>query len=49
MPQSLSKIWTHLIFSTKDRYPFLTNDEIRKNMHAYSRPFSSLTLAQRLL
>ena len=35
MSQSLSKIWTHLIFSTKDRYPLLTNDEIRKNMHAY--------------
>ena len=35
MPQSLSKIWTHLIFSTKDRYPFLTKDEISKHMHAY--------------
>jgi len=35
MPQSLSKIWTHLIFSTKDRYPFLIKNEVRINMHAY--------------
>ncbi len=24
MSQSLSKIWTHLILSTKERYPFLS-------------------------
>ena len=35
MSQSLSKIWTHLIFSTKNRYPFLSNPAIRKDMHAY--------------
>jgi putative transposase len=35
MPQSLSKIWTHLIFSTKDRYPFLNDDTIRQEMHTY--------------
>lgn len=35
MPQSLSKIWTHLIFSTKDRYPFLSDGQIREDMHAY--------------
>jgi putative transposase len=34
MPQSLSKIWTHLIFSTKDRYPFLF-ESFRSDMHAY--------------
>ncbi len=35
MSQSLSKLWTPLIFSTKNRYPFLANDEIRKEMHKY--------------
>jgi len=35
MSQSLSKMWTHLIFSTKDRYPFLTDKDIREEMHAY--------------
>jgi REP element-mobilizing transposase RayT len=35
MSQSLSKIWTHLIFSTKDRDPFLSNEKTRKDMHAY--------------
>ena len=34
MPQSLSKIWTHLIFSTKDRYPFLS-EPFRSEMHGY--------------
>jgi len=35
MAQSLSKIWTHLIFSTKDRYPFLSDVTFRSDMHAY--------------
>ncbi|MEP6818077.1 MAG: transposase [bacterium] len=35
MSQSLAKIWTHLIFSTKDRYPFLTDRNIRHDPHAY--------------
>jgi putative transposase len=35
MPQSLSKIWTHLIFSTKERYPFLSDPKIRSELHAY--------------
>lgn len=34
MPQSLANIYIHLIFSTKDRYPFLT-DAVRPNLHAY--------------
>ncbi|WFB37427.1 IS200/IS605 family transposase [Kiritimatiellota bacterium B12222] len=34
MPQSLSKILIHVIFSTKDRHPFLTQ-EIRPELHAY--------------
>ena len=35
MPQSLSKIWTHLIFSTKERYPFLSDETVRHDMHSY--------------
>ena len=35
MSQSLSKMWTHLIFSTKDRYPFLTDANNREQTHAY--------------
>ena len=35
MAQSLSKILIHIIFSTKNRYPFLTEHEFRKRMHAY--------------
>lgn len=34
MPQSLSNIYIHLIFSTKDRFPFL-NDDVRGELHAY--------------
>ena len=35
MPQSLAKLWVHLIFSTKDRYPFLTDKSVRRDTHAY--------------
>ena len=35
MSQSLSKMWSHLIFSTKDRYPFLTKPDIREQTHSY--------------
>jgi REP element-mobilizing transposase RayT len=35
MAQSLSRLWTHLIFSTKDRFPFLTDKVSRRDMHAY--------------
>ena len=35
MAQSLARLWTHLIFSTKDRYPFLTDAGVRADMHAY--------------
>ena len=35
MPQSLSRLWTHLIFSTKNRFPFLREPQIRNDMHAY--------------
>jgi REP element-mobilizing transposase RayT len=35
MPQSLSRIWTHLIFSTKNRFPFLSDKPIRIEIHTY--------------
>ena len=35
MAQSLSRLWTHLIFSTKNRFPFLTDKVLRGEMHAY--------------
>ena len=35
MAQSLSRLWTHLIFSTKERFPFLSESLIRNDMHAY--------------
>ena len=34
MPQSLAKIYIHLVFSTKNREPFLT-DTVRDDLHAY--------------
>ena len=34
MPQSLTKLYAHLIFSTKNRQPFL-GEEIRPRVHAY--------------
>ncbi|MDA1274009.1 MAG: transposase [Verrucomicrobia bacterium] len=35
MPQSLSVIYIHLIFSTKDRRLFLRDQKIRGALHAY--------------
>lgn len=35
MPQSLSCVHIHLVFSTKEREPFLQEPAIRKEMHAY--------------
>jgi len=34
VPQSLTKLYVHLIFSTKNRQPFL-DDRIRSRVHAY--------------
>ena len=34
MSQSLSNIIIHIVFSTKDRAPFLQNPDIRNQMHA---------------
>jgi len=35
MAQSLAKILVHLVFSTKDRYPYLIA-EVRPELHAYA-------------
>ena len=34
MPQSLSNVIVHLVFSTKDRRPFLDQRDIRDEMHS---------------
>ena len=35
MPQSLAKILVHIVFSTKNRTPWLRDEGIRKELHAY--------------
>ncbi len=35
MPQSLSAVYLHLVFSTKDRRPFLRDPDLRAETHAY--------------
>lgn len=32
MPQSLARIWLHIAFSTKERRPYLQNEELRGEM-----------------
>ena len=32
MPQSHAQVWLHIVFSTKDRRPFLQRDEFRTQM-----------------
>ncbi len=32
MPQSLSQVWLHIVFSTKDRHAFLQNADFRDEM-----------------
>ena len=34
MPQSFAQLYVHLIFSTKNRKPFL-DDEVRSRVHGY--------------
>ena len=34
MPQSLSAVYIHLVFSTKDRRPFLRDQNLRSEMHS---------------
>jgi REP element-mobilizing transposase RayT len=35
MPQSLAQIYMHLVFSTKNRQPFLKDCDLRSRLHAY--------------
>ncbi|HEV3079885.1 MAG TPA: transposase [Gemmataceae bacterium] len=35
MPQSLSQIYLHVVFSTKNRARYLQNNELRIKVHAY--------------
>ena len=35
MPQSLSAVYIHLIFSTKDRVPFLRDKALRESAHEF--------------
>lgn len=35
MSQSLANILIHIVFSTKDRFPFLTDKDMLRRMHAY--------------
>jgi putative transposase len=35
MPQSLAKVLVHIVFSTKNRSPFLSDRDVREEMHAY--------------
>ncbi len=35
MPQSLARVILHVVFSTKNRVPFLRDTDIRSRLHAY--------------
>jgi REP element-mobilizing transposase RayT len=35
MPQSLASVVVHIVFSRKNRHPFLSDRDIRREMHAY--------------
>ena len=35
MPQSLARVVLHVVFSTKNRVPFLKDAELRARLHAY--------------
>ena len=35
MPQSLVQIYVHIVFSTKNRQPFLIDKDFRSRTHAY--------------
>jgi REP element-mobilizing transposase RayT len=35
MPQSLSAVYIHLVFSTKHRHPFLHDENLRTDLHSF--------------
>ena len=44
VPQSLSCLLLHLIFSTKDRFPLLRDDDLLSRTHAYLGGFGARSL-----
>lgn len=41
MPESLSAVYVHLVFSTKHRHPFLADGGLRDEMHRYLAEISA--------
>jgi REP element-mobilizing transposase RayT len=35
MSQSLSSVVLHIVFSTKERFPFLSDEDVRRQVHAF--------------
>jgi len=35
MPQSLSSVFLHIVFSTKERFPFLADADVRRQVHSF--------------
>ncbi len=35
MSQSLSSVYLHIVFSTKDRFPFFSERQVREEVHAF--------------
>ena len=35
MPQSISAVYVHLVFSTKHRHPFLRDETLRRDLHSF--------------
>ncbi len=35
MPQSLAKVYTHIVFTTKHGQCFITDDDVRAELHSY--------------
>src|SRR5437773_1492617 len=35
MPQSLAQVYLHVVFSTKNRYPWLKGNRLQADVHAY--------------
>ena len=35
MSQSLSSVFLHIVFSTKERFPFLSDEDVRRQVHSF--------------
>ena len=35
MSQSLSSVFLHIVFSTSERFPFLSDEDVRRQVHAF--------------